>query len=68
VPRSLATIAGDRNGEVVALNSDHVQMVKFDGREDGEYNRVAKYLSELVQSANTKVAENWKREKHHLSV
>jgi hypothetical protein len=42
-------------------------MVKFDGSDDGDYGRVAKYLSGLAKEANAKVKENWAREKYCIS-
>jgi hypothetical protein len=64
----LATIQGERNAEVVSLNADHVQMVKFDRRGDSDYSRVAKYLADLMKDAPTKVEGKWVRERGHKSV
>jgi hypothetical protein len=68
VPRHLATIQGERNAEVVVLHADHIQMVKFGGRSDSDYGRIAEYLVDLVKDAPTKVEKNWIREGGHRSV
>lgn len=58
MPRSLATIPGDRNAKAVQLRANHINMVKF-GAEDDEYSRVLLYLTEAVKEAPPKVKDNW---------
>ncbi|PVF95828.1 TPR-like protein [Serendipita vermifera] len=68
VPSYLATIAGDRNAEIVPLNADHVQIVKFDGADDKDYEKVAKYISGMAKEANAKVENNWDKERRYRSI
>ena len=68
MPRHLATIQGERNAEVVVLHADHIEMVKFGGRGDSDYSRVAEYLVDLLKDAPTKVEQNWIRERGHKSM
>lgn len=68
MPRHLATISGDRNAETVSLHADHVQLVKFDGEDDSNYIRVARYIAKYVGEATGKVKKNWIKEEGHRSV
>lgn len=53
---------------MVVLHEDHIQMVKFSGRNNGDYGRVAGYLIELLKDAPRTVEKNWIREGGHRGV
>jgi hypothetical protein len=63
----LAIIHGDYAANVVSLSADHVEMIKFEGRDDPNYTIVAAYLHDLQKVAVTKVEANWIKEGHHRS-
>jgi hypothetical protein len=43
-------------------------MVKFGGRGDSDYGRVAGYLIDLVKDSAAKVEQNWFREGGHIGM
>ncbi|PVF91422.1 hypothetical protein CPB86DRAFT_878527 [Serendipita vermifera] len=68
VPRRLAIIEGDRNAEIVGLDRDHCEMVKFAGKHENDYRRVAGYLSRLVREAPSETERHWYQERRHRSI
>ena len=68
MPFDPAIISGVLNAQPVALNGDHVQMVKFNSVEDNDYCRVSSYIVTMVGRASVKAKENWKREDAHRSM
>jgi hypothetical protein len=63
----LAIIHGDREADVVSLNADHVELVKFNGRDDPNYVIVTGYLNALRRDTAKKVQTNWNKEELHRS-
>ncbi|KAG8818980.1 hypothetical protein FRC17_010639 [Serendipita sp. 399] len=68
VPRRSAIIAGDREANVVGLNADHCQIVKFSGRDDENYRTVTHYIRGFMEQGPTKIRENWVHENSHRAV
>ncbi|KAG8824605.1 hypothetical protein FRC17_009068, partial [Serendipita sp. 399] len=68
VPRHSAIIAGDREANVVGLNADHCQIVKFSGNDDENYRTVAHYIRGFMEQGPAKIRENWMHENGHRAI
>ncbi|PVF93981.1 protein prenylyltransferase [Serendipita vermifera] len=68
VPRQSASIEGDRNAKVVPLHGNHRQLVKFERKDEDNYQKVVDYLSKLVNEAPAEVEKSWTEEKHHRNI
>ncbi|PVF91068.1 hypothetical protein CPB86DRAFT_878704, partial [Serendipita vermifera] len=68
VPRQSASIEGDRNAKVVSLHGNHRQLVKFQDKDEENYQKVVYYLSKLVNEAPVEVERSWTEENHHRNI
>ncbi|PVF97516.1 hypothetical protein CPB86DRAFT_734801 [Serendipita vermifera] len=68
VPRQSASIEGDHNAKVVPLHGNHRQLVKFERKDEVNYQKVVDYLSKLVNEAPVEVERSWVEEKHHRKI
>ncbi|KAF7502238.1 hypothetical protein GJ744_006309 [Endocarpon pusillum] len=62
VPRFSAVIAGAADAESVAINADHINMVKFASREDDGYKKISGHLQLLAQEAPHAVGARWAKQ------
>ncbi|CCA71494.1 hypothetical protein PIIN_05431 [Serendipita indica DSM 11827] len=63
VPYHSATVAGERGSSVHSLSADHIQMIKYRGKTNVNYETVLHYLKEVFGDANITVEGKWLRER-----
>ncbi|CCA68763.1 hypothetical protein PIIN_02625 [Serendipita indica DSM 11827] len=64
VPRYSAVIQGDNRARNVGLPGDHINLVKFNGKNDATYTTVLYYIEDLRDTAHKAVAQKWLQEDH----
>lgn len=64
VPRYSAVIQGDNRARNVGLPGDHINLVKFNGKNDATYTIVLYYIKDLRDTAHKAVAQKWLQEDH----
>ncbi|KAI1426992.1 hypothetical protein F5Y12DRAFT_739426 [Xylaria sp. FL1777] len=62
VPKASAVVPGQANAEPIAINSDHINMVKFSGNTDGGYIKVSETLQIIAKDAGGKIRLRWETE------
>lgn len=67
VPRASAVIPGLQNAEQIALNRDHISMVKFETETDDAYMKVVRHVTKMVKDAPRAVDAAWRRHTQQLS-
>lgn len=65
VPRHSATAPG---AAAEVLHADHCQMVKFIGKDNGNFKKVVSYMRKRVEDASKAVAAKWVLEDNHRGV
>jgi len=68
VRKSSAVVPGTVNVEAIAINKDHVNMVKFLSSEDEDYKTISGHLGSMVSIAPQKIAEKWRLDKRYEGV
>ncbi|KAI5839105.1 hypothetical protein DFP73DRAFT_502168 [Morchella snyderi] len=61
VPKASAVVPGTTNAEVIAIHSDHDEMVKFKSAEDDGFRRVAACISLMFEKAPVEIVLKWRR-------
>lgn len=62
VPKSSAIIPGMPDAEAVAIQADHINMVKFTSRENDGYEKISGHLKLLAQEAPGAIDVRWAEE------
>ena len=62
MPRSSAVGPGAADAESIAIEADHLNMVKYASREDGGYKKVSGYLRLLAEEAPDAISARWTEE------
>ena len=62
VPKSSAVVLGAVDAEAIAINDNHINMVKFPSETDEGFETVAGHLILMVEKACVKVSRNWEME------
>lgn len=59
VPQASAIVPGSADAERIAVQADHIKMVKFASRDDGGYRKVSGHLRLLARAAPDAIATRW---------
>ncbi|RWA04980.1 hypothetical protein EKO27_g10126 [Xylaria grammica] len=62
VPKASAVVPGQANAEPMAINSDHINMVKFSGNTDRGYTKVSETLQIMAKDAGEAIRSRWEEE------
>ncbi|KAI8630073.1 TPR-like protein [Xylariaceae sp. FL1651] len=62
VPKASAVVPGQANAEPIAINSDHIEMVKFSGNKDSGYIKVSETLQIMAKDAKRVIQSRWETE------
>ena len=57
-----AVVSGAADAEPVAISTDHLNMIKFAFRKDGEYEKVSEHLRLLTEEASDAVGARWEEQ------
>ena len=67
VPRFSAVVPGAADAESIAINADHINMVKFASHKDDEYKRVSGHLQLLAQEAPCAITARWTKQERTVN-
>jgi hypothetical protein len=62
VPEASAVVPGAADANPIAIHADHVNMVKFESKEDSGYKTVSGHLQIMADSAGEVIASRWGEE------
>ena len=62
VPHASAVVLGAADAEPVAIQANHLNMVKFASREDGGYEKVSGHLQLLAEEAPAIIGAHWEEQ------
>ena len=59
MPRASAVVPGAADAEPIVIHADHVGMVRFGSRQDGDYKTVSGHLQIMVGDACGAISACW---------
>jgi len=60
VPKASAVVPGAVNVEAVGINRDHIEIVKFEGIDDPEYEKVRGHLDAFLDEMQVqRISQRW---------
>jgi hypothetical protein len=62
VPKASAVVPGAADAEQTMIHADHKEMVKFESKEDNDYEKVSDHLIVMVESADSIIGLQWGNE------
>ncbi|TGJ82981.1 hypothetical protein E0Z10_g5803 [Xylaria hypoxylon] len=62
VPKASAIVPGHADAEPIAINADHINMVRFPKNTDGGYTKVSETLQIMVMVARATIQSRWEEE------
>ncbi|KAF1936850.1 hypothetical protein EJ02DRAFT_413325 [Clathrospora elynae] len=62
VPKASAVVPGAADAEQIMIHADHKEMVKFQSKEDNDYEKVSDHLIIMVEGAGIVIGLRWEQE------
>jgi hypothetical protein len=62
VPKTSAVVPGAADVEQIMIHANHKEMVKFQSKEDSNYNKVSDCLIIMVEDAGSIISLRWEQE------
>jgi hypothetical protein len=62
VPKASAVVPGAADAEQIMIHANHREMVKFESKEDNDYEKVSDHLIIMVESADSVIGLRWEEE------
>jgi hypothetical protein len=62
VPKVSAVVPGAADAEQIMIHADHINMVKFESKEDNDYEKVSDHLIIMAESAGSVIGLRWEEE------
>jgi len=62
VPNASAVVPGVADAEQIMIHADHKEIVKFESKEDNDYEKVSDHLIIMVESAGSVISLRWEEE------
>lgn len=62
VPKSSAVVPGAADAEQIMIHADHREMVRFESKENNDYEKVSDHLIVMVEKAGSVVGLRWEEE------
>lgn len=62
VPKASAVVPGAANAEQIMIHADHREMVKFESKENNDYEKVSDHLIVMVEKAGSVISLRWEEE------
>lgn len=62
VPKASAVVPGAADAEQIMIHADHREMVRFESKEDNDYEKVSDHLIVMVEKAGSVVGLRWEEE------
>jgi hypothetical protein len=62
VPKASAVVPGAADAEQIMIHADHKEMIKFESKEDNNYEKVSDHLIIMVESAGSIIGLRWQEE------
>jgi hypothetical protein len=62
VPKASAVVPGVADAEQIMIHANHKEMVKFQSKNDGNYEKVSDHLIIMVEDASSVIDLRWEEE------
>jgi hypothetical protein len=62
VPKASAVVPGAADAEQIMVHADHKGIVKFESKEDNDYEKVSDHLIIMAEGAGSVIGLRWEQE------
>lgn len=62
VPKASAVVPGATDAEQIMIHADHREMVRFETKEDNDYEKTSDHLIVMAEKAGSAISLRWEEE------